>query len=151
MEARMRSKKEKEEHFYKLVRSKIDRFPDFDEHGDKPDFLVRDLALGIEVTCIFHQQSIQREHSERRNIVELAKTRCMEAGIRPLRVSVCFSDRPTLHKRDSKPLADRLSALVCDNLPPERGRIDLDNEFDDLDRFPEKLHWTKRLRRITRP
>lgn len=136
----MRNKREKEEHFYTTVRSKIDGFPEFDEHTDKPDFLVRDQAIGIEITCIFHNQLIQQEHAERRKIIELARTQCMKAGVRPLRVSVHFSDRPTLRGSDRGHLADRLSTLVCDNLPPDRGCIELENEFDDLDRFPEKLH-----------
>jgi|GEM_PF-1934157 hypothetical protein len=143
----MHNKKAYERHYFELLKLKI-AVPEgeinFD--GESPDVRVKCTheTLGVEVSRLFkqargNQPPPQQEEAEQQLIVQSAQKIVEQTGVTSLMVSVHFGAYPLLRKSDRDCLSRQIAELVIDHAPAVDPFVGLDNDFCDLQRFPEKI------------
>lgn len=150
----MQDKKNYERFYFDVLKSKIAELPNgnvvFD---DAPDVRIHASTgiLGIEISRLFRhaipdQPPPQLEEAEQRAVVRSAQRIAERIALPPLVVSVHFGVYPKLRKSDRDPLATRIAHIVADHIPPNGEFLPLENDFSDLEYFPEKIASVRILR-----
>ncbi|KAA3617861.1 MAG: hypothetical protein D8M58_00055 [Calditrichaeota bacterium] len=114
-------------------------------NSECPDFIFKHnkVKVGIEVTRIFKNRKIEGRplhalESERDSIVKIAMQSYTELEKFPaLDVAVFFGSYPKLTKAQRYDLAKKLKDLIIQNLPGKDSTVRVNNNFEDLENFPE--------------
>jgi CRISPR/Cas system-associated exonuclease Cas4 (RecB family) len=138
------TKKEEEKSFVKaLLKSLKINFDII--NSESPDFILQhnNSKIGIEVTRIFKSEKIDGMsthalESERNSVVTIAMNKYAELEKFPeIDVAVFFGTYPKITKSQRYELAKKLKNIVVNNLPETDNTIRINNDFENLDIYPE--------------
>src|SRR5215213_4098613 len=115
--------------------------------SEEPDFLIRinDGVLGVELTEIYHESShsarpMQAVEKLTDSIVEEACSIHRTAGGPVLNVRVDFElSSKRVGKAQRTEIASKLAALVLKTRVDLDGYAELENDYEDLNTFPEEI------------
>ena len=136
-------KKARERWFLDAFREQLPDFPDGQiEASEKPDFLVagRFRTIGFEVTSL-HQESGSasfgpKQEAEQKTIVQKAQEMYEQVNTTPVWVHVYFSHHAVFNRQNRSRFTRALADLVMANVPNDDALVQLDNPYNDLERFP---------------
>lgn len=141
------TKKQIERHHLEGFRTAFSYFPPGEiAPTEEPDFLIHadTGTIGIEITELYRKSTgkvpMQATESTREKILDRARTMYAERGCPIVRVSVRFGDLLGFPTSRIDEVADRIAALVADDVPDGYDSIEIENSWEDLERFPGELN-----------
>ena len=140
-------KKEIERYHVELFRKTLSDFPvGTIIDSEEPDFLIENkgIIIGIEITDLYHEalQSVrpmQAWESLTEQVVDEARAIHTFKGGPVLTVRVEFDLGSKFGKSRRAEVASKLAELVLATNVDVGGEVKLQNEYDDLDAFPEEI------------
>lgn len=138
-------KKKEEKYFLELFRKHYQKFPEGEIKDDEsPDFLIidNDKIIGIELTKIF-----QKNHSERmtfqasdsiiRDILLRIRKQFESKKLLGYEIHLDFHIDHNSIKEKREEIANKLFNVIIENLPKQNGWVEIQNDFENLEKFPE--------------
>ena len=141
------TKKEKETIYLNRFRESFLEFPSGEiEACENPDFLIHAETgrIGIEVTRLYrrtpaNKSPLQEQEGLRRLILDRAR-QLYESQARPhIQVTVHFNTQYRLRKRDVESTAKDVVSLVLEYIPEQNSFISLEENENNMERWPETL------------